>query len=171
MRTFILLWVQIRHPYNLGTYKLKTKQICVLLEGCIYTLQQSAAGILRKLGLQPHAIIVSAHCRHGTGGRDLKPQPVSYQLNVFPKVRKIVSDTSPVSMAWASLVFHCSATSFASGSSGLGALNKAWIDSRTVRICKAGDHLSRETFIAVWNTTFTVYRKKKTQVFLSRIKG
>lgn len=52
-------------------------------------------------------------------------------------------------MAWASLVFHCSATSFASGSSGLGALNKAWIDSRTVRICKAGDHLSEETFISV----------------------
>lgn len=49
---------------------------------------------------------------------------------------------SPVSMAWASFDFHCSATSFASGSSGLGALNNAWIDSSTVRICKAGDHLS-----------------------------
>lgn len=49
---------------------------------------------------------------------------------------------SPVSMASASLDFHFSATSFARGSSGLGALSKAWIDSRTVRICRAGDHLS-----------------------------
>lgn len=49
---------------------------------------------------------------------------------------------SPVSMAWLSFFFHCSATSFARGSSGLGALNNAWIDSNTVRICRAGDHLS-----------------------------
>lgn len=48
----------------------------------------------------------------------------------------------PVSMASASLVFHFSATSFARGSSGLGALSKAWIDNSTVRICRAGDHLS-----------------------------
>lgn len=45
-------------------------------------------------------------------------------------------------MAWLSFFFHCSATSFARGSSGLGALNNAWIDSNTVRICRAGDHLS-----------------------------
>lgn len=45
-------------------------------------------------------------------------------------------------MALLSLFFHCSATSFARGSSGLGALNNAWIDSNTVRICRAGDHLS-----------------------------
>lgn len=49
---------------------------------------------------------------------------------------------SPVSMAALSFFFHCSATSFARGSSGLGALNNAWIDSNTVRICRAGDHLS-----------------------------
>lgn len=49
---------------------------------------------------------------------------------------------SPVSIALLSFFFHCSATSFARGSSGLGALNNAWIDSNTVRICKAGDHLS-----------------------------
>lgn len=47
-------------------------------------------------------------------------------------------------MASASLDFHFSATSFASGSSGLGALSNAWIDSSTVRICRAGDHLSEE---------------------------
>lgn len=47
-----------------------------------------------------------------------------------------------VSMALLSFFFHCSATSFARGSSGLGALNNAWIDSNTVRICRAGDHLS-----------------------------
>lgn len=45
-------------------------------------------------------------------------------------------------MALLSFFFHCSATSFARGSSGLGALNNAWIDSNTVRICRAGDHLS-----------------------------
>ncbi len=50
--------------------------------------------------------------------------------------------SSPVSMALLSFFFHCSATSFARGSSGLGALNNAWIDSNTVRICRAGDHLS-----------------------------
>lgn len=50
--------------------------------------------------------------------------------------------SSPVSMAVLSFFFHCSATSFARGSSGLGALNNAWIDSNTVRICRAGDHLS-----------------------------
>lgn len=45
-------------------------------------------------------------------------------------------------MAPASLVFQFSATSFAKGSSGLGALSNAWIESSTVRICSAGDHLS-----------------------------
>lgn len=48
----------------------------------------------------------------------------------------------PVSMALLSQVFHISATSFAKGSSGLGALSNAWIESSTVRICRAGDHLS-----------------------------
>ena len=50
----------------------------------------------------------------------------------------------PVSIASASLTFHSSATSFAKGSSGFGALNSAWIDNNTVRICKAGLHLSKE---------------------------
>lgn len=57
------------------------------------------------------------------------------------------SHPSPVFMASASLDFHCSATSLAKGSSGLGALSNAWIDSRTVRICRAGDHLSRNNVI------------------------
>lgn len=48
----------------------------------------------------------------------------------------------PVSMAAFSFSFQCCATSFASGSSGLGADSKACIDSKTVRICNAGDHLS-----------------------------
>lgn len=52
------------------------------------------------------------------------------------------TESSPVSMAVVSFFFHCSATSFARGSSGLGALNNAWIESNTVRICRAGDHLS-----------------------------
>ena len=45
-------------------------------------------------------------------------------------------------MAALSLAFHCSATSFAKGSSGLGALRSACIDNKTVRICNAGLHFS-----------------------------
>ena len=45
-------------------------------------------------------------------------------------------------MALDSFAFHWSATSLARGSSGLGALRSAWIDSRTVLICRAGLHLS-----------------------------
>ena len=48
----------------------------------------------------------------------------------------------PVSMALDSFSFHVSATSLAKGSSGFGALRRAWIDSRTVRIWRAGLHLS-----------------------------
>lgn len=47
-----------------------------------------------------------------------------------------------VLMASASLTFHCSATSLARGSSGLGALRRAWMESSTVRIWRAGLHLS-----------------------------
>ena len=42
----------------------------------------------------------------------------------------------------APLVLCCSATSFVSGSSGLGALHQVWIDNRTMHICNAGDYLS-----------------------------
>ena len=51
----------------------------------------------------------------------------------------------PVLTASASLTFHCSATWLSRGSSGFGALSRAWIDSRTVRICSAGLHLSAKT--------------------------
>ena len=40
------------------------------------------------------------------------------------------------------VTFHSSATSLARGSSGLGADNKAWMESKTVLICSAGLHLS-----------------------------
>lgn len=46
-------------------------------------------------------------------------------------------------MAAASSSFQRWATSFASGSSGLGAPNSAWMESKMVRICRAGDQLSR----------------------------
>ena len=49
-------------------------------------------------------------------------------------------------MASASLIFHCSATSLANGSSGFGADSNAWIDNKTVRICKAGLHLSNSNY-------------------------
>ena len=47
-----------------------------------------------------------------------------------------------VLIACCSFCFHNWATSLANGSSGFGAERSAWIDKRTVRICKAGDHLS-----------------------------
>ena len=48
----------------------------------------------------------------------------------------------PFLIAFSSSIFHSSATSLAKGSSGLGALSSAWIDNRTVRIWRAGLHLS-----------------------------
>jgi len=47
-----------------------------------------------------------------------------------------------VSTASASFVFQCLAMFSESGSSGLGALNNAWMLSKTVRIWRAGLHLS-----------------------------
>ena len=61
-------------------------------------------------------------------------------LSVFPCVVNV--NGAPVSMALDSFTFHCSATSLARGSSGLGALNRAWIESSTVLIWRAGLHLS-----------------------------
>ncbi len=46
-----------------------------------------------------------------------------------------------VAIAAGSSSFHLFATSGASGSSGLGAPRRAWMDRRIVRICKAGDQL------------------------------
>lgn len=66
------------------------------------------------------------------------------KIRILSVTNHLLDQTSPVSMASASLDFHFSATSFARGSSGLGALSNAWIDSSTVRICRAGDHLSEE---------------------------
>lgn len=70
-------------------------------------------------------------------GKRVKSLMVSAKNLCSPKVQHL-----PVSMALLSQVFHISATSFAKGSSGLGALSNAWIESSTVRICRAGDHLS-----------------------------
>lgn len=47
-----------------------------------------------------------------------------------------------VAMAPFSSSFQCFATSGASGSSGLGAPSRAWIERSMVRICSAGDQLS-----------------------------
>ena len=57
----------------------------------------------------------------------------------------------PILMALASSNFHCSATSLAKGSSGLGALSRACIDNNTVRICRAGLHLSEIGRRKIWN--------------------
>lgn len=45
-------------------------------------------------------------------------------------------------MAACSSSFQLLATSAARGSSGFGAPSRAWIESRMVRICSAGDQLS-----------------------------
>ena len=71
---------------------------------------------------------------------------ITLSLIIFPNNILVVHHliTLPFWMASASFIFHCSATSFARGSSGFGALSNAWIDSSTVRICNAGLHLSAE---------------------------
>lgn len=58
------------------------------------------------------------------------------------QTRQCAVDHSPISIALASSFFHRSATSLARGSSGFGALRRAWMDRRTVLICRAGLHLS-----------------------------
>lgn len=45
-----------------------------------------------------------------------------------------IAGCAPFRIASGSFVFHISATSFASGSSGLGAESSAWIERSTVRI-------------------------------------
>ena len=47
-----------------------------------------------------------------------------------------------VARAASSSASHFSATLLSRGSSGLGELMRAWMDSSTVRICSTGDHLS-----------------------------
>ena len=55
--------------------------------------------------------------------------------------QKLTTDV-PVAIAPGSSRFQWSATSFAKGSSGLGAPIRAWMERRTVRICRAGLHFS-----------------------------
>ena len=57
---------------------------------------------------------------------------------------KVKKYNKPVWIALVSLFFQASATSLAKGSSGLGALNKACMDNKTVLICNAGLHLSEK---------------------------
>ena len=73
------------------------------------------------------------------------PTPLHHHLSPIPLHHHLSPYTpppSPLSMALASFVFHSSATSLARGSSGLGALRRAWMDRRTVLIWRAGLHLS-----------------------------
>ena len=98
-----------------------------------YFVNSHAKGCFAFIGTT--ADKTNSHCDHlwhSTSTAD--PE---WELN-----KRYQSNPLPVSMALLSFFFHCSATSFARGSSGLGALNNAWIDSNTVRICRAGDHLS-----------------------------
>ena len=66
-----------------------------------------------------------------------------HSLKVKIKINRTFDGTYfAVLIACCSFCFHNWATSLANGSSGFGAERSAWIDKRTVRICKAGDHLS-----------------------------
>ncbi len=55
-----------------------------------------------------------------------------------------------VLMAACSSSFQVFATSAASGSSGFGAPSRAWMESKIVRICRAGDQLSATVQWSVW---------------------
>lgn len=57
-----------------------------------------------------------------------------------------------VAMAACSSSFQLFATSAASGSSGFGAPRSAWMDSRIVRICSAGDQLSDDPSVLCQHT-------------------
>lgn len=85
---------------------------------------------------------VKVVCQHIRSGYYNDPITFRVTVGLNGMTTGVRTSPSPVSMAALSFFFHCSATSFARGSSGLGALNNAWIDSNTVRICRAGDHLS-----------------------------
>jgi len=61
-------------------------------------------------------------------------------------------------MAACSFSFQLCATSFASGSSGLGAPSNACIDSKIVRIWSAGDQLPEEVswrYDQAWPKTYS----------------
>lgn len=68
-----------------------------------------------------------------------------------------------VAMAACSSSFQLFATSAARGSSGLGAPRRAWIDSRIVLICRAGDQLSWEQK----KLALVVMQKKKNTLLVS----
>lgn len=69
-------------------------------------------------------------------------------------LKNIIYYTLPLAIASGSLSFQCCATSFAKGSSGFGAERSACMERSTVRICKAGDHLSDKI---VWNEMKSYY--------------
>ena len=66
----------------------------------------------------------------------------NYDEGLLPGIAKDLVNSLARFNASCSSFFHTSATLLSSGSSGLGALNRAWIDNKTVLICKAGLHLS-----------------------------
>jgi len=78
----------------------------------------------------------------GLGIECILPPLVCHYEGLFPGMAKDLVNSLARFNASCSLLFHNSATLLSRGSSGLGALIKAWIDSKTVLICNAGLHLS-----------------------------
>ena len=64
---------------------------------------------------------------------------------IIVRLSPLLIERKPFAWAACSSDFHFSATSASKKSSGFGALNKAWMERRTVRICKAGLHFSIQT--------------------------
>lgn len=70
------------------------------------------------------------------------PRPVAPALVYWGGTAYLAVHSLAVAMAACSSSFQLLATSAARGSSGLGAPRRAWMESRMVRICRAGDQLS-----------------------------
>jgi hypothetical protein len=68
-----------------------------------------------------------------------------YKLDIWLKVIAIVKNRPKI---------LCYQTYVANGSSGFGAERRAWIERSTVRICRAGDHLSNNLFGLVSNQEY-----------------
>ena len=100
-----------------------------------------------RAGPSPPPLEGVDHSPEGDGGNGA-PMPrlglgsVPLDKPLLPLDQFVQRSKGPRWSSAAPLVLCCSATSFVSGSSGLGALHQVWIDNRTMHICNAGDYLS-----------------------------
>lgn len=95
-----------------------------------------------KIGMTWASVRWQECIQHDTESNEDEWKKLIYTVGYYRFMNTDKPQSQPVLIAVVSLVFHCSATSLANGSSGLGALSKACIESKTVLICRAGLHLS-----------------------------